>query len=61
ELVFAEVWKLSGHPKEIALTISTAYFMVTYLGSLVMGGVVYLVNLKQLYKPGEIRKMKMDK
>jgi uncharacterized membrane protein YbhN (UPF0104 family) len=57
ELVFTEVWKLGGHPKEIALSISTAYFMVTYVGSLLMGGVVYLFNLKKLYRPAEIRKM----
>jgi len=57
ELVFTEVWKLGGHPKEIALSISTAYFMVTYIGSLFMGGVVYLLNLEHLYRPSEIRKM----
>jgi len=57
ELVFTEVWELSQYPKEIALSVSTAYFMVTYLGSLLIGGVVYLANLKQLYRPGEIRKM----
>ena len=57
ELVFAEVWRLSGYPKEIAMSISTSYFMVTYLGSLLIGGVVYLLNIKQLYRPAEIRKM----
>lgn len=57
ELVFTEVWGLSQHPKEIALSVSTAYFMVTYLGSLLIGGVVYLVNMKELYRPGVIRKM----
>jgi len=57
ELVFTEVWKLLDHPKEIALSISTAYFMVTYIGSLLMGGVVYLFNLNHLYRPAEIRKM----
>lgn len=57
ELVFTEIWELNHHPKEIAISISTAYFMVTYLGSLFIGGIVYLVNLKQLYRPGEIRKM----
>lgn len=57
ELVFSEVWELSNHPKEIAISISTAYFMVTYLGSLIIGGIVYLANLKTLYRPGEIRSM----
>ena len=55
ELVFAEVWDLQAYPKEVALSVSTAYFMVTYLGSLFIGGLVYLLNLKKLYRPGEIR------
>lgn len=57
ELVFTEIWKLSAYPAEVALSISTAYFIITYLGSLVIGGLVYLFNIKDLYKPGEIRKM----
>lgn len=60
ELVFSEVWKLSLYPKEVAISISTCYFIVTYLGSLVMGGVVYLFNLKSLYRPAELRKMKAE-
>ncbi len=55
ELVFSEIWKLSNYPKEVAISISTSYFMVTYLGSLLMGGIVYLFNLKALYRPAEIR------
>ncbi len=57
EFIFVKVWNLAGHPKEIALSISTAYFMVTYIGSLILGGVVYLLNLDHLYRPAEIRKM----
>ncbi|MEN8202387.1 MAG: lysylphosphatidylglycerol synthase transmembrane domain-containing protein [Bacteroidota bacterium] len=57
ELVFVEVWKLSSYPKEIALSVSTAYFMITYMGSLLIGGLVYLLNIKHLYRPAEIRKM----
>lgn len=57
ELVFYEVWKLGGYPKEIALSISTAYFMITYMCSLLIGGLVYLLNIKHLYRPAEIRKM----
>lgn len=55
ELVFTEIWKLSSYPKEVAISISTSYFMVTYIGSLLMGGLVYLLNLKNLYRPSEIR------
>jgi len=61
ELVFAAVWDLQAYPKEVALSVSTAYFMVTYLGSLVIGGVVYLLNLKKLYRPREIRSFSTDK
>lgn len=57
ELVFAKIWDLSHYPKEVAISISTAYFMVTYLGSLLIGGVVYLFNAKRLYHPVEIRRM----
>jgi len=57
ELVFTEVWKLQDYSREIALSISTAYFLITYLGSLFMGGVVYLLNARQLYRPAEIRAM----
>ncbi len=60
ELVFVQVWELNHYPKEIALSVSTAYFMVTYLGSLLIGGVVYLMNLKTLYRPGELRKMRQE-
>ena len=57
ELVFSEIWALENFPKEAALSVSTAYFMVTYLGSLLIGGVVYLVHFRQLYRPAEIREM----
>jgi uncharacterized membrane protein YbhN (UPF0104 family) len=60
ELVFARIWDWQQYPKEIALSVSTAYFMVTYLGSLLIGGVVYLLNLKMLYRPGEILRMQSD-
>ncbi len=60
ELVFTEIWKLSEYPKEIAISISTSYFMVTYLGSLLIGGIVYLARLKELYRPREIRQMRGD-
>ncbi len=58
ELVFTEIWKLSEYPKEIAISVSTSYFMVTYLGSLLIGGIVYLLRLKELYRPREIRQMR---
>jgi len=58
ELVFVEVWKLNGHAKEIALSVSTAYFLVTYMGTLVIGGLVYFTRLKELYRISDIRKLR---
>lgn len=60
ELVFSEIWKLSAYPKEVAISVSTSYFMVTYLGSLFIGGLVYLLRLKELYRPKEIKQMREE-
>ncbi len=60
ELVFTEIWKLANGTKELALSVSTAYFMIIYLGSLIIGGAVYLFNLKSLYRPSEIRNFKAE-
>lgn len=43
ELVFSEIWQMLGYATEPAITISTAYFICNYLGSLVAGGITYLV------------------
>ena len=50
-------WGLGILRLRVSVVGSTAYFMVTYLGSLFIGGLVYLLNLKRLYRPAEIRKM----
>ena len=42
EYVFKQIWALYGYPAEIAITVSTAYFIVTYLGSVLFGGLVSL-------------------
>ncbi len=57
ELVFTEIWALDGYSKEAALMVSTGYFMITYLGSLTLGGIVYLFNIGRLYRPAEIIKL----
>lgn len=58
ELVFVEVWKLNGHAKEIALSVSTAHFLITYVGTLLIGGLVYLGRLNHLYRLSDIRKLR---
>jgi uncharacterized membrane protein YbhN (UPF0104 family) len=60
ELVFTEIWGLDGYSKEAALMVSTAYFMITYLGSLTLGGIVYLFNIGRLYRPAEIIKISAE-
>lgn len=58
ELVFTEVWARFSYPKEVAISISISYFMITYLGSLVMGGIVYLTQMRKLYS---LRKLRIDR
>ena len=55
ELVFSEIWKVLGYTAESAITISTAYFICNYLGSLVLGGLTYLVWFKKHFRLKELR------
>jgi uncharacterized protein (TIRG00374 family) len=55
ELVFSEVWKLLEYTTESAITISTAYFICNYLGSVLLGGVSYLAWFRKHFSIREIR------
>jgi len=55
ELVFSEIWKILGYTTESAITISTAYFICNYLGSLVLGGLTYIIWFRKHFKLKEIR------
>ena len=55
EYVFIKVWQILGKSAELAVTISTAYFIATYLGSIVIGGLIYLVRFKKHFSMKEIR------
>ncbi|MCK4745962.1 MAG: flippase-like domain-containing protein [Bacteroidales bacterium] len=55
ELVFTQVWAIHSHPAVSAIAISTIYFVVTYLGSLFIGGIIYLVWIRKFYSIQEIR------
>ncbi len=55
EFVFIRVWSLSSYAPEIAIAVSTVYFVITYLGSMVLGGIAYLSGLKEYYSIREIR------
>jgi uncharacterized membrane protein YbhN (UPF0104 family) len=54
ELVFLKFWEFEGYQAEIAVSVSTAYFVVTYLGSLLLGGIVYIFRFRRLYSIREI-------
>jgi glycosyltransferase 2 family protein len=55
ELVFSEIWKMMAYSTESAITISTAYFICNYLGSIVLGGVTYLVWFRRHFRLREIK------
>lgn len=54
ELVFSEIWKMMAYSTESAVTISTAYFICNYAGSLVLGGITYLVWFRRHFRIREI-------
>lgn len=58
ELVFSEVWSVLGYTAESAITISTAYFICNYIGSLVLGGVTYAVAFRKHFSLKELRSEK---
>ena len=49
ELVFLKIWGLYGYYPEIAISVSTAHFIVTYLGSILIGSIVYILWFRKLY------------
>jgi uncharacterized protein (TIRG00374 family) len=60
ELVFSEIWKILEYSAESAITISTAYFICNYLGSLVLGGFTYLLWFKKHFSLKEIVEIKSE-
>jgi uncharacterized protein (TIRG00374 family) len=55
ELIFSEVWSGIGHPGEIAISISLAYFAITYLGTFLLGGITYLFHFRRLYRIRDLK------
>lgn len=55
EFIFTRVWAIQDHPAHIAVSVSTVYFICTYLGSMLFGGMVYLVWIRKFYHLREIR------
>ncbi len=56
EYVFIKVWQVLGESAELAVTISTVYFIATYLGSILIGGLIYLARFRKHFSMKEIRK-----
>lgn len=54
ELVFSEIWGILNYTTESAITISTAYFICNYLGSVLLGGVTYLVWFRKHFSLKEV-------
>lgn len=57
ELVFTNIWAILSYSKELALSISTFQFIFTYLGSMLMGGFLYLIKFRSLVKVSELRRI----
>jgi uncharacterized protein (TIRG00374 family) len=55
EYVFIKVWEVLGKSAELAVTVSTVYFIATYLGSILIGGTIYLVRFRKHFSLKEIR------
>jgi uncharacterized membrane protein YbhN (UPF0104 family) len=58
EFIFTRVWSIQAYPAHIAVSVSTIYFICTYLGSMLFGGIVYGVWIRKFYKLREIRNRK---
>lgn len=58
EFIFTRVWAIQAYPAHIAVSVSAIYFICTYLGSMLFGGVVYGVWIRKFYNLREIRSRK---
>ena len=56
ELVFSEIWKVLSYSAESAITISTAYFICSYLGSILLGGATYLVWFRKHFRLKDMKR-----
>lgn len=56
EFVFTRIWSMQALSAEIAIAVSTIYFIITYIGSMVLGAGAWMISMRKLYKFREIRK-----
>ena len=58
ELVFSYFWKLLNYPKYVALSVSTVYFIIVYVGSILVGIVIYI---SRFYKKIDLKKIRNER
>ena len=58
EFIFTMVWSAQSYPAVIAVSVSFIYFITTYMGSILFGGIVYLVWIRKFYSIREFRSRK---
>jgi len=58
ELVFSYFWELISYPKYVALSVSTVYFIIVYIGSILIGIVIYIAKF---YKKFDLKKIKNER
>jgi len=58
ELVFKEIWNIIHLSSEAAISISSAYFLCSYMGSIIMGGLTYLVWFKKHFSIRQLTETK---
>ena len=58
EFIFTKVWATQDFAPHVAIAVSTIYFICTYIGSMLFGGIVYLIWIRKFYNLREMRRIK---
>lgn len=58
EFVFTRIWSTQSYSALTAVSVSFVYFITTYMGSILFGGIAYLVWIRKFYNIREIRSRK---
>jgi uncharacterized protein (TIRG00374 family) len=58
EFIFTKVWATQDFSTHVAISVSTIYFICTYIGSMLFGGIVYLAWIRKFYNLREMRSRK---
>jgi uncharacterized membrane protein YbhN (UPF0104 family) len=55
EFVFTRVWSIQSYSALTAVSVSFIYFITTYMGSMLFGGIAYLGWIRKFYNIRDIR------